>query len=164
MKKFGVYALAAAAAFVVAPAAQAAQYLTITGPSGVYGDDTVSGSFERIFTFGPIAGYQIASIDLSSIATSAETNVDFTSATFNGVAFNILSTGTQEFRNLLQQNLINGTNTIRVTGTAGANAAFSGTISLAAVPEPATWALMLGGFGLVGTAVRRRQKIAVAYA
>lgn len=27
----------------------------------------------------------------------------------------------------------------------------------AAVPEPATWALMLGGFGLAGTALRRRR-------
>jgi hypothetical protein len=164
MKKFGVYALATAAALAFAPAANAAQYLTISGPSGTYGDDTVTGSFERVFTFGPIAGYQIASLDLTSIATSAETDVNFTSATFNGVAFNVLSTGTQEFRNLLNQALINGTNTIRITGTSGANGAFSGTISLAAVPEPATWALMLGGFGLVGTAIRRRAKVAVAFA
>lgn len=33
---------------------------------------------------------------------------------------------------------------------------------LAAVPEPATWTLMVGGFGLVGTAVRRRREDAVA--
>ena len=26
-----------------------------------------------------------------------------------------------------------------------------------AVPEPATWAMMISGFGLVGTALRRRQ-------
>lgn len=31
-----------------------------------------------------------------------------------------------------------------------------------AVPEPATWALMLGGFGLVGASMRRRSRTAVA--
>jgi hypothetical protein len=31
-----------------------------------------------------------------------------------------------------------------------------------AVPEPAAWALMLGGFGLVGASMRRRSRIAVA--
>lgn len=33
----------------------------------------------------------------------------------------------------------------------------------AAVPEPATWAMMLGGFGLVGLATRRRTRTAVTY-
>ncbi len=31
-----------------------------------------------------------------------------------------------------------------------------------AVPEPAAWAMMLGGFGLVGTSLRRRQRLATA--
>ncbi len=35
-------------------------------------------------------------------------------------------------------------------------------VSLNAVPEPATWALMLAGFGLVGVAVRRRQTTVAA--
>lgn len=35
---------------------------------------------------------------------------------------------------------------------------------LSAVPEPASWALMLGGFGLVGSAMRRRAKFTVTYA
>lgn len=34
----------------------------------------------------------------------------------------------------------------------------------AGVPEPAAWAMMLAGFGLVGTAMRRRQKMAVTFA
>jgi hypothetical protein len=33
------------------------------------------------------------------------------------------------------------------------------------VPEPAAWAMMLGGFGLIGTAMRRRkQALSVTYA
>ena len=34
----------------------------------------------------------------------------------------------------------------------------------AGIPEPASWALMLGGFGLVGAAMRRRAKVRVTYA
>jgi hypothetical protein len=33
-----------------------------------------------------------------------------------------------------------------------------------AVPEPATWAMMVMGFGLVGGAMRRRRKVAVRFA
>ncbi len=34
--------------------------------------------------------------------------------------------------------------------------------SIANVPEPATWALMIGGFGLVGTSLRRQRKVVAA--
>lgn len=41
--------------------------------------------------------------------------------------------------------------------------AFSLTVTAGAVPEPATWAMMIAGFGLVGGVMRRRQdKIALA--
>lgn len=33
-----------------------------------------------------------------------------------------------------------------------------------AVPEPATWAMMVGGFGLVGASLRRRTRAAASYA
>jgi hypothetical protein len=32
---------------------------------------------------------------------------------------------------------------------------------LTAIPEPASWALMIAGFGLVGTAIRRRRPLPV---
>lgn len=34
------------------------------------------------------------------------------------------------------------------------------TVPVAAVPEPATWAMMLGGFGLIGATTRRRTRLA----
>ena len=33
----------------------------------------------------------------------------------------------------------------------------------AAVPEPSSWAMMIGGFGLIGAALRRRRKVAAAF-
>lgn len=33
-------------------------------------------------------------------------------------------------------------------------------VATAAVPEPETWAMMIGGFGLIGGTLRRRNKIA----
>ena len=42
--------------------------------------------------------------------------------------------------------------------------AVDGTLSAGGVPEPAAWAMMLAGFGLVGSAMRRRSKVAVTFA
>jgi hypothetical protein len=36
--------------------------------------------------------------------------------------------------------------------------------SLGAVPEPSTWAMMISGFGLIGSAMRRRTKVSVSFA
>ena len=37
-------------------------------------------------------------------------------------------------------------------------------VNLTAVPEPTTWAMMLGGFGLIGFLARRRQRGSAALA
>jgi len=39
-----------------------------------------------------------------------------------------------------------------------------GTIKISAAPEPASWALMLGGFGAIGSAMRARRKNSVTFA
>jgi len=43
-----------------------------------------------------------------------------------------------------------------VTITSAVNGTFAASVA-GAVPEPATWAMMIGGFGMVGGAVRRRR-------
>jgi hypothetical protein len=169
MNKLILAAAASVAALALPSAANAAQFLTITGPSGTFGDDQVACggaagpcSFTRTFSFITPAGFNLTSVDISSIATmNPMTNIDFSSVTLNGVDFTTITTGTQEFRNLLNQALVTGGNNIlNVTGTTGGNAAFSGNLSFAstsAVPEPGTWAMMLVGFGAVGYSMRRRK-------
>jgi len=186
MKKFLLAAVASTIAFAAAPSAQAAQFLTISGPSGNFGDDSVTCanggvfcSFTRTFSFTTPVGFNLASSDISSIltGTNGATNIDFTTVTLNGVNFNTLSTGTQEFRNLLNQTLVaGGVNTLFVSGNVGAagsaaaaDASFSGNLSFAtaasAVPEPATWGLMVVGFGMIGSAARgRKSKTTVRFA
>ena len=53
-----------------------------------------------------------------------------------------------------------GSYELEVTGTGGANASYGGDITtVAAVPEPSTWAMMIIGFaGVVVMAVKRRRK------
>jgi PEP-CTERM motif len=42
--------------------------------------------------------------------------------------------------------------------------ATDGTVGPGAVPEPATWAMMIGGFGMIGGALRyRRRRTRVAF-
>ena len=38
-----------------------------------------------------------------------------------------------------------------------------GSFTLSAAPEPASWAMMVGGFALVGLALRRRQQMTVSF-
>ena len=54
-----------------------------------------------------------------------------------------------------------GTYTLHIQGTRGTNTSYIGGISFAAVPEPATWAMMLMGFGAIGFAMRRRRRPAL---
>ncbi len=54
---------------------------------------------------------------------------------------------------------LNFTNTSPTTGNAGI---FLDAISVSAAPEPATWMMMIGGFGVAGVAMRRRRRETLA--
>ena len=70
-------------------------------------------------------------------------------------------------RDIYGYQLFNGT-TVVASGTldpGGANNSATATFAAAnAVPEPATWAMMIGGFGLIGAAARRRTRANVTFA
>ncbi|MET0308820.1 MAG: FxDxF family PEP-CTERM protein [Sphingomonas sp.] len=124
------------------------------GTTGGYGNvklgakATASNTFSILFS---TAG--------EAVLTFTTAKLTFLSATFNGLTFtpvagveymfNILTPGTYD----LVVNATNPTNSV---------ASFSGTIDVAAVPEPAVWGMMIGGFGLGGMALRRRRKLGAA--
>ena len=71
------------------------------------------------------------------------------------VNFTVDSLGNPEIRSLSSLVLAAGTYSIRVEGTAGANGQYNGFATFGSVPEPATWAFMILGFGLIGGGMRR---------
>jgi hypothetical protein len=97
------------------------------------------------------------------------------SITLNGVATGISTTfGFTQFTNFsLNSGFVAGINTLDfVVVDASAPTALrvdnlAGTAELrvgGAVPEPATWAMMICGFGAVGASLRRRTQVRVAFA
>lgn len=55
-----------------------------------------------------------------------------------------------------------GVYALHFTGGANSRASYSGTIDVAPVPEPASWALLVAGFALAGMSMRKRVKVAFA--
>jgi hypothetical protein len=109
------------------------------------------------------AGTYSYSIKLQSIGTD----------TTNGVGYTLFTGDTFGTRSVLNNYLDGVTITGRVYLAAGqrlgtvidANGFYGGdttalTFGVTAVPEPAQWALMIGGFGLAGIAARRRRLVA----
>ena len=159
MKNFILGALASTAALTMAAPANAAAVMAISGSNGTFGNADVSGNFADTFSILGAAGYTIANLTISSSTPT----LDFSSVTFNGTEFNTVQTGTFEYRNLGPVPLL-ASNTLNVSGTAPGTGSYSGTIQFSApnaVPEPATWAMMLVGFGAVGYGMRRKAKISV---
>lgn len=139
---------------------RAATYLTFNGTSGTFGNDlTASPTFSDSFDLGKFStgNYLFAGTISSSYqgpnGKGGDQDIDFTSVSLNGVNFTISSTGQFEYRYVA--NVPSDTsNILKVSGTSGKTATYSGTFNVTSVPEASSWALMLAGFGMVGFALR----------
>ncbi len=119
-----------------------------TGPGNLAVLAAVDGAaFRQIATFGQ-NGDNVANNVLSFAPLTGVSNVVFRIVATSNTAAN---GGT-----------LAGGGTFRVQNYAGTNASpfsINGTVAtVTAVPEPATWAMMIAGMGAVGFAMRRRRK------
>jgi hypothetical protein len=154
--------LSALAAATVAVAPSAANAATIVQTGSTY---TVSGSATASTpTFTYVVPYTgTLTIKLFSTLAGADTNVNFatngvrlyTGATATGAYtyLNVLSSGVTELQYLVKSVTAGETFTLATKYSSASLGSF--TLSFA-VPEPATWALMILGFGAVAYAMRRR--------
>lgn len=130
--------------------------------ANVVADANNDPSFVATFFFNaPENGMAAASA--ISIALSQMSNLDFTSIAINGIPGTVIN-GTVDQAFMIAQAVLSGQNTLTLTGNLNlpsgtGNAAFGGNVTfaeVAAVPEPATWALFILGFGALGMGMRRR--------
>lgn len=179
-----ILALGIAALAVLAPAsASAAQFdFTFDTTSTLFGgpDQTIRGTFTTSDTlvdrFGQtalaITGIEgtINGVAISGLFdapgnptyyyfTTGPTFLDGSGVRFNAGAFQNIAFFHQDGAPA-DEYRVNGNGTISAFGTATSTPVATG-----AVPEPATWAMMIGGIGAAGGALRRRKaNVSVRYA
>lgn len=137
-----------------------------SGPVAAYIGNTglAAGDFSDSFQFRiDQNGLGSGSLSTSTSLAASATDVDIISVVVNGLtaAKTISTDGLSEFFNLSNVPITSGTlNTITITGTARGNGSYGGNVTFtptAAVPEAATWAMMVIGFGAVGAGLRSRR-------
>lgn len=123
-----------------------------------------TGEFTDTFAFQLPSG-QIG-FTLSSIGFQSNSTLQLTSFTWNGFDVDFTNVGDSNGGGVMSLDgpfpvVAGGPQVLTVKGTGGAQAVFDGTATfsrVAAVPEPATWGLMILGFGGAGAMLRRRRE------
>lgn len=127
-----------------------------------------SGSFSDYLTFtNDVAGIYNLSM-LTQLGRNGAAMVNFTTLTLSGASIpggyitfgGPTNNGTAWTYAISNLTLGAGQYTINLAGTAKPDAAWQGTLKFnlaGGVPEPATWAMMLIGFGMMGATVRHRR-------
>ena len=163
-------AIASLAVALAAPTAANATVLSFSVgdiTSGSFGDAHIKkGAFTDTVSF-TLADAGTLSASLTSAATKLKKSgdLDFSSVvlTGGGNTYNFDITNNDGPTGLTDSAVFNGLLSagdylLTITGTSYGNAQFGGNTTVeSAVPEAATWLMMLAGFGVVGAGLRRRR-------
>lgn len=175
MNKTLLAACAAVAVLGMAPAANASVSITCPGTSalgyctfdevnatGNFGDSfPTAQTFTDTFALTLTSAYQLSVTMTNTAATGGP--IDFTVAEL--LDSSMTSLGPLAFGSVPTTFMLSaGTYYLSFKGDAMKSSSYSGTIDVAPIPEPATWAMMVAGIAAVGVALRRRtQNVRVAF-
>jgi hypothetical protein len=162
-RAFGAAALAAAS-LGFAGSANAATYVCDANP-GICSFDQGTGGFSNVKVAAKSTATNLFDIVIATpgelILTFTSANLTFGSFDFAGTTFTPIGGDRYTF-DIATAGTYTLTTTMTNPGTSVAS--YSGTIDLAAVPEPAAWGMMIGGFAMGGMALRRRRSTTLATA
>ncbi|QWC56610.1 PEP-CTERM sorting domain-containing protein [Erythrobacter sp. 3-20A1M] len=161
MKKCALAASTVALGLGLSGTATAAPYIdapTLGDPTGEYGNNDPESRFSDVFTFN-LPTYGVLTVTLQSVYQTIDQNVNFivNGVKLNSENFTVINKGNPEVQTITQR-VSPGKQTIQVAGASGPNGAYNGAIIFAAggVPEPATWMMLILGFGAIGFGMRRK--------
>jgi hypothetical protein len=129
---------------------------SITNGTGAFYDSAIpAGTFTDTIDFTvPTTG----TADVGVIYLKTVTGIKNLTALFNGSAINFVNLGGTLYSGGLSKPVSAGPQTISISGLSGGAGSYSGNVTFsAAVPELATWLMMIAGVGFTGFAMRRRK-------
>ena len=155
--------------------------VTVSGPNVInsiemsidFVDNGTDSPFSETLSFmNDAAGVYAFRLITNATVSGGPDDVDITAAFITGTGIgspiNLIAdaanTDLRELFTLADLGLTAGTYTLTVEGTRGNASEFGGHVVDDAVPEPATWGMMLLGFGAIGWQLRRRRNLALAQA
>jgi hypothetical protein len=173
MNKFILAATTAIAALGLAPSAQATVVegiqLASWDPFDHFEGEaaTAGASLTDTFHFSLDVDSYFTTALLSSVS-GPQGNIDFISVDLDGVFFasSIVNGAFSSTAEIIGVFLTAGNHTLNVNySSTKPKVTYSGNISIAPVPEPASWAMMVAGVAVIGVAMRRRtQTTRIAFA
>ncbi len=168
MLNFAKSALAVAVLGMSSVAAQAATAIVLTPINSTTFAGSFGGNlFVNEFTLDLTGLSGVTELNAFVTANFAGAGYDVTGVTFDGNLFtpvidftipNVMGVDVWQY---LVPTVSNTVHSIVVTGhsVGGSTVGFTGSVSVTAVPEPETYALLLAGLGVVGFVARRRQAV-----